>query len=184
MKAFNTVFVAGYQNSLDGHWQEVWHSETKNSYWVEQTNWNYPNCSDWVETLNTLIQSLQGPIVLITHSLGGSTVAEWCKKHPESTSNVLGAFMVAVPDVLRSDFPQQISGYESPPSQKLPFPSIALASTNDPYSNFDRAEMFAQQWGSELINLGDLEHISNRNLVDWPQGKVLLQDFLKVLNHS
>ena len=78
---FNTVFVPGYGNSINGHWQETWFKETPNSYWVEQKDWQNPICDDWVEALNLLIQSLEGPIVLVTHSLGGSTLVEWNKKY-------------------------------------------------------------------------------------------------------
>jgi predicted alpha/beta hydrolase family esterase len=177
---FNTVFVPGYGNSINGHWQEIWYKEFKDSYWVEQNDWGKPNCVDWVETLNSLIQSIVGPILLVTHSLGGSTVVEWSKKH---TANILGVFMVAVPDVQSINVPDAISGYQTPPLEKLPFPSLVLASTDDPYSGLDRIKYFAKTWGSELISIGDLGHVNtDSNLGEWSEGKNLLNKFIESLD--
>ena len=177
---FNTVFVPGYGNSINGHWQEIWYKEFKDSYWVEQNDWENPHCVDWVETLNSLIQSLEGPILLVTHSLGGSTIVEWSKKH---TANILAVFMVAVPDVQGINVPEAISGYQTPPLEKLPFPSLLLASTDDPYSNLDRTQYFAEAWGSELISIGDLGHVNtDSNLGEWSEGKNLLNKFIGSLD--
>ena len=173
---FTIVFVPGYGNSINGHWQELWKKEFKDSYWVEQEQWETPCCVDWVETLNSLIQSIEGPILLVTHSLGGSTVVEWSKKY---SANILGAFLVAVPDVQSAYLPSAISGYHTPPLEKLPFSSVMLASSNDPYATFSRAEYFAEAWGSKLINVGDLEHINtDSNIGEWPEGKQLLNKFI------
>jgi serine hydrolase len=172
----NTVFVAGYGNSTNGHWQDSWYKETEKSYWAEQADWNNPNCARWVNTLNTLIQSIDGPILLVTHSLGGSTVVEWSKNH---TANIFGAFMVAVPDVQDKQFPDEISGYHSPPLKNLPFPSLMLASTNDPYSTLDRTRYFAKTWGSDLTTIGDFRHVNaDSNIGEWSEGKGLLKKFI------
>jgi len=173
----NTVFVAGYGNSIDGHWQEIWHKKTENSYWVEQKEWDSPECSDWVEVLDTLLQSLEGPILLITHSLGGSTLVEWNKKH---SANIVGAFIVAVPDVHSDYFPAAISGYQELALAPLPFPSMLVASTDDPYASVERAEYLAKHWGSSLTNVGALGHINvASNVADWPAGAKLLDEFIE-----
>ncbi|PHR83526.1 MAG: alpha/beta hydrolase [Colwellia sp.] len=172
----NIVFVPGYGNSINGHWQEIWCKEFKNSYWVEQHDWETPHCFDWVEALDLLIQSIEGPILLVTHSLGGSTVVEWSKKH---TANILGVFLVAVPDVQSANFPEAISGYQTPPLEKLAFPTLVLASTDDPYSTLARTKYFAKNWGSELISIGNLGHVNtDSNIGEWPEGKKLLNNFI------
>ena len=178
----NTVFVPGYQNSFNGHWQEIWcnqfndSSESENSYWVEQNDWQNPHCVDWVEALNSLVQSLEGPVLFVTHSLGGSTVVEWSNKY---TANIVGAFIVAVPDVHDANLPKAISGYQALPLTTLPFPSIVLASTDDPYCKIDRAAYFAEAWGSQFVNMGDLGHINvESNINEWPEGKTLLNQFM------
>jgi predicted alpha/beta hydrolase family esterase len=173
---FSTVFVAGYGNSTEGHWQNSWCKITKNSYWVEQDDWNNPNCVGWIESLNALVQSIDGPILLVSHSLGGSTIIEWSKKY---SANIIGAFMVAVPDVQCEHFPKEISGYQLPPLEKLPFPSMVLASTNDPYSTLDRSKYFVGIWGSDLTIVGDLKHVNaDSNIGEWPYGLNLLNKFI------
>lgn len=187
----NTVFVAGYGNSIDGHWQQEWQKTIENSYWVEQKHWHTPNCSDWVEALDRLLETLDGPILLVTHSLGGSTLIEWNKKVEENEkanegkkhhANIIGAFMVAVPDVLCDYFPAVITGYQDLPLEKLPFPSMYVASTDDSYASIERAEYFAKCWGSALINVGNLGHINaNSNIAQWSDGLKLLNKFKQSL---
>lgn len=177
---FNTVFVPGYGNSINGHWQEIWYKEIENSYWVEQNDWENPDCEDWVETLDLLIQSLEGPILLVTHSLGGSTVVEWSKKH---TANILGVFLVAVPDVESVKFPEVITGYQTPLLEKLPFLSLVLASTDDPYSTLDRTKYFSKNWGGEQISIGNLGHVNtDSNIGEWYEGRNQLNNFISSLD--
>ncbi len=53
----------------------------------------------------------------------------------------------------------------------LPFPSIVVASTDDPCVSLDRAELFARSWGSRLVNLGKAGHINSASrLGSWPEG--------------
>jgi predicted alpha/beta hydrolase family esterase len=65
------------------------------------------------------------------------------------------------------------------PLYKLPFPSIVVASSNDEYVTLERAKHFADSWGSELINAGNLGHInSSSDLGNWPFGISLLQKLI------
>ena len=92
---------------------------------------------------------------------------------------------MAVPDLQSVNFPEAISGYQTPPLEKLPFPSLVLASTNDPYSKLERTKYFAETWGSELISIGDLGHVNNdSNLGKWSEGKNLLKKFIGSLDTS
>ena len=178
----NTVFLAGYGNSKDGHWQKEWYKITNNSHWVEQPDWDNPDCNQWVASLDSLIQSLDGPILLVTHSLGGSTLLAWCKKHHTTlkNNNIIGAFIVAPPDVDCDYFPQHITGYQNPSLMPLPFPSLLVASSDDPYASFERAAYFAQAWGCELINAGAIGHINLASGIEkWPEGKQLLTQFIE-----
>jgi predicted alpha/beta hydrolase family esterase len=59
--------------------------------------------------------------------------------------------------------------------QRLPFKSIVVASTDDPFTRFERARAFAQGWGSECIDYGPRGHINAESgLGDWPEGRALL----------
>ncbi len=175
---FNIVFVPGYGGSKDGHWLKKWHQQFTRSYWVEQSDWFNPCCVDWVENLNHTIKSIKGPIVLIAHSLGCNTVVEWSKQY---TGNIVGVFLVALPDIESIDLPSSVSGFQSPPLQQLPFPSVMIASTDDPYCKFERASHFASTWGCELVSIGNSRHIDSPQLAAWPEGSRQLNKFLSML---
>ena len=178
----NIIFVPGYGNSLAGHWQRFWFEEFVGSYWVEQEDWAYPDKNKWVATLDSVVDSLSGPTIFITHSLGGNTVAQWCQRYPEKAAMIKGAFFVGVPDVQRDDFPDVITGYNTPPFDPLPFQSVMCASNNDPYCRVERAYFFAGHWGCELIPVGALGHINaESNIGDWPEGKALFEVFINTI---
>ena len=59
------------------------------------------------------------------------------------------------------------------PLNRLPFPSIVVASSNDPHVTLDRAHQFAAAWGSRFVNIGVAGHISD-TVGPWPEGLGLL----------
>ncbi len=46
------------------------------------------------------------------------------------------------------------------PRDPLPFPSIMIASRNDPFGEYAHAEDIANAWGSFLIDAGESGHIN------------------------
>ena len=46
------------------------------------------------------------------------------------------------------------------PTAPLPFPSVLVASRDDPYSNFGEAEDMAFAWGSAIADAGFSGHIN------------------------
>lgn len=178
------VLVPGYGNSLDGHWQELWLGQLSNSHWAElggtraeETapealgSWERPDRALWVARLQRLVNSLDEPVVLISHSLGGLTIAHWAAEHPSACSKILGAFMVAVPDPQRPDFPSAISGYNHPHLAPLPFPCLMVTSSDDPYAASARSEEFASAWGAQTWDIGMAGHINvSRGFGPWPEG--------------
>ncbi|MFT4184927.1 MAG: alpha/beta hydrolase, partial [Rhizobium sp.] len=66
----------------------------------------------------------------------------------------------------------------NPPRQRLPFPSLLVASTDDPYGPSGYAKESACIWGSELVDVGPLGHINAASgLGDWPEGQALFRRF-------
>jgi len=58
----------------------------------------------------------------------------------------------------------------------LPFPSLVVASSEDPYIALERAEYFARCWGSELVNIGPAGHINAASgYGKWAEGVELLK---------
>jgi predicted alpha/beta hydrolase family esterase len=82
--------------------------------------------------------------------------------------------------VERDDLRQQLPGWAPVAQQALPFRSIVVASSDDPFGAFDRAAERARQWRSALLAIGARGHINaDSGLGDWPEGHLLLQDLLK-----
>jgi predicted alpha/beta hydrolase family esterase len=64
--------------------------------------------------------------------------------------------------------------------QPLPFPSVLVASQNDPYCSLQRARSFALAWGSEFLDYGNTGHINAESGIgDWPQGRALLNKWME-----
>jgi hypothetical protein len=58
------------------------------------------------------------------------------------------------------------------PLRKLPFHSVVVASTDDPYVTLERAEFFAHSWGSHLIKIAKAGHINTASgYGPWPDGE-------------
>ena len=80
--------------------------------------------------------------------------------------------------------PEVVRGFAPMPLQALPFPSIVVASEDDPYVSMARARQFAEAWGSRIENIGPAGHINAESgLGNWPDGLALLES-LCVTTHD
>jgi predicted alpha/beta hydrolase family esterase len=131
-------------------------------------------CHDWVAAIERQLPQDATQTVIVAHSLGCLAVAHWAV---QSSRAVLGALLVAVPDPASIAFPREAAtGFAPLPAARLPFPSIVVSSTNDPYGSADYARACAQTWGSELADAGAKGHLNAAsNLGDWPEGFRLLE---------
>ena len=168
------VFILpGLNNSGPQHWQTAWEQEYGFTR-IQQKEWDAPVCEDWIRTIEEATQIYPpGDLILVGHSLACCTIIHWAQKfrHP-----IKGALLVGPSDVDAPSYPEGTTGFNPMPLHKLPFPSIVIASSNDPYVTLERAEFFAGQWGSKLVNIGDRGHINtDSTLGNWPIGYEWLQ---------
>lgn len=164
----------GLFNSGEGHWQTLWEGMLPNVHRVQQREWFTPNRDEWVHTLDAAIASANGPVVLAAHSLGCATAAWWASMHSDKphASKVKGALLVAPPDVERTDFPEFVRGFAPMPQAKLPFKTVVVASSNDPWCELPKAKAWANAWCADFHDLGAHGHINSESgLGDWPQGR-------------
>jgi len=168
------LVVPGYQNSGPEHWQSWWEQESPAFQRVEQADWDHPLVGDWVETLDKAITGQPGPVVLVGHSLGCITVARWAASH--AGPEVRGALLVAPADIDTADVPELVN-FRPIPLQPLPFPSIVVASSDDPWCSPARSRLLADSWGSRFVDLGPYGHINSASgLGAWPEGRALLAE--------
>jgi predicted alpha/beta hydrolase family esterase len=117
-------------------------------------------------------------MVLIAHSLGCLVAAEWASDRDDPS--VKGAFLVAPPDPYGNAFPPDAGGFGASVSARLAFPSIVVASQDDPYGSMEHAQAVAETWGSEFVDLGAKGHINAASgLGAWDEGWAMLARFMK-----
>jgi predicted alpha/beta hydrolase family esterase len=67
------------------------------------------------------------------------------------------------------------------PLRKLPFRSVVVASTDDPFVTLERAKLFATSWGSRLIQMSNAGHINTASgHGPWPEGEAWLEEMREI----
>ena len=156
----DVITLPGLWNSGPQHWQSLW--EKKHPEWtrIAHRDWTNPTCHEWVEELDAAIALAEGPPLLVAHSLSCA--------------------LVAPSDVDAPSYPKDAVGFGPMPMNKLPFPSIVVASSNDEYVSMERARAFAAAWGSRLVEIGEAGHINGASgFGAWPEGEALLEELCR-----
>ncbi len=179
MSSTPIVIVPGWRNSGPGHWQSLWADQLPHARRVEQDDWVTPRRDAWVAQLaRTITQAADdgGPVVVVAHSLGCIATAHL---PPEVMRHIGGALLVAPADPERRGV---LADFAPVPYQPLPFRSMVVASSNDPYCPVRLAGAYARAWGSEFVRLNNAGHINVASgHGPWPLGLGLLQSLLAPL---
>jgi predicted alpha/beta hydrolase family esterase len=178
------IMVPGYTNSDNDHWQSRWQHQMKTARRVQQEDWLKPVVEDWTANLIRAIDEAPNPVVLIAHSLGGQVVAQSVAAMNKSQiSAIRGAFIVAPPDVENHDLrPRHLMTFGPYPREPFPFPSVVVASQNDPFCSIDVAADMANAWGSLFIDARESGHINSQSgHGPWPDGLMVFANFMKKL---
>jgi uncharacterized protein len=171
------LVLPGYGDSGPDHWQSHWERADPAVRRVVQDDWLMPRLEDWLAALDRYVRECTSPPVLAAHSLSCSLVAHWAAR---SSAPAKAAFLVAPADVdSPAHTPDEVRSFSPIPLVKLPFSSIVVASTDDPFVTSARAAAFAHAWGSRLVTLPNAAHINaDAGYGPWPEGKKLLADLL------
>lgn len=169
------IIVPGWRDSGPGHWQTLWAERLPQARRVVQDDWHTPTRSAWVARLEETVLEQPGPVVIVAHSLGCITTAHM---KPEAAARVRGALLVAPADPERRAV---LSDFAPVPYAALPYRSILVASSNDPYCPIRLAGAYARAWGSEFVRLQNAGHINvDSGHGEWPLGRALLQSLTEV----
>jgi serine hydrolase len=180
----NVLVLPGYLDSGPGHWQTRWEAAHASFSRVRMPDWAHPVRDDWCRALDAAVTAAASdgaPVVLAAHSLGCLTVAWWASRYaaPAQRDKVAGALLVAVPDPAGRAFPTTASGFAPVPDERLPFQTIVVASTDDPYGGVPFSHACAAAWGSRWISIGARGHINaDSGLGDWQDGFSWLKSFV------
>ena len=175
MTSTSIIIVPGWRDSGPGHWQTLWAERLPQARRVVQDDWHTPTRSAWVARLEETVLEQPGPVVIVAHSLGCITTAHM---KPEAAARVRGALLVAPADPERRAV---LSDFAPVPYAALPYRSILVASSNDPYCPIRLAGAYARALGSEFVRLQNAGHINvDSGHGEWPLGRALLQSLTEV----
>jgi uncharacterized protein len=172
-----TLILPGLHGSSDDHWQTWMERRIHGAVRVEQRDWSDAKLDEWVAVAARAIDESPSPVWLIAHSFGclvAAALSSVCGQR------ILGALLVAPAN------PERFSDNGLEPTKsirsiapKLPqtaldFPSVLIASTNDPWMRLTTASVWADRWGSHFVNLGAVGHINPASgFGAWPDGLAL-----------
>jgi predicted alpha/beta hydrolase family esterase len=169
--------VPGLGGSGPSHWQTLWESSRPDTVRVELGMWNTPHRNAWVTKLDQAIRQAQAPVILAAHSMGCLAVAWWAEltRQPYGWP-VAGALLVAPADADRAKAQPELKAFGPTPTTPLPFPSIVVASRDDPWIDLDRAHSLAVSWGSHFVDAGEQGHLNAASGIGWwNEGQELLE---------
>ena len=178
------LIVPGWTGSGPDHWQSRWARNLKTARVIKQDNWDEPRKDDWVPRIVEAVDAATRPVVLVGHSCGVAAIVHAAPLLKDK--NVVGAYLVAPADLEGTDtWPATQGGFTPMPMERLPFPSVIVASANDPHCTMETARAFAEAWGSEISEAGEVGHINTSSgHGPWPEGLMRFGVFLSKLPNT
>lgn len=185
---FDTLIVPGYHGSSDAHWQTWFEQHLPHVRRVDGIDWESPQVSMWSAQIVRVLEMATQPVWIVAHSFG-CLATVWAS--PQIAHKIAGVFLVAPADPWRfahEGLHEQVKSLqtvrsvaEDLPKMPLPFPSVVIASTNDPWVKLTTAGVWAQHWGSYFINIGNAGHINtDSGFGPWSEGLALLQELQSI----
>ncbi len=170
------LIIPGLRDHVASHWQTLLEARLQKVRSVPPAETDKLSCQNRVKRIQAELDQIQGPVILVAHSAGVLMTVHWAAQHQH---DIQGALLVAPPD-LDAKWPEnypssetlRTEGWNPLPMQKLNFPSLLVASTNDHLASFEAVEHMALQWGSELINAGNVGHLNPAaGYGPWPEAE-------------
>lgn len=160
-----TLIVPGLHGSGPDHWQTWMEAHIPGSVRVIQSDWKRADLAEWAGRVRREISRNPGGIFLIAHSFGALAAAQAAFDHEHRIEGALFAAPAS---------PEKFKVAPLLPSRPFVFPSVVVASRNDPWIALDEAAHWAGVWDSDFVNLGDAGHINPESgFGPWPEGLAL-----------
>lgn len=180
MASPTVLIVPGLRDRVDQHWQTLLATSDPSIHSVPPMGRENVECAPRLEAIERAANAIQGPLILVAHSGGCIAVARWAQ---QTRREVLGALLAVPPDFespLPEGYPTQAAldagGWLPVPRTRLPFRSIVGTSRNDPLGRLERIEALARDWGSELVDLGEVGHLNPASgYGEWPLARHFIE---------
>lgn len=158
------LFVPGLRDHVEDHWQTHAARATPGAVTVAPLAADRLSRAHQVAALDAALRAIPGEVVIVAHSAGCLTTVHWALA---PTRPIRAALLVAPADIdnpLPAGYPDpgalKQGGWLPIPRKALPFPTLVVASRNDPLAAFDRVASFAEAWGGVLHDAGDVGHLN------------------------
>ncbi|CAB3802743.1 hypothetical protein LMG28688_05628 [Paraburkholderia caffeinitolerans] len=177
------LMVPGVRDHVADHWQTLLEARLPKAASVPPLEHDKLSCAARVAALDAALAKIDGPVILVAHSAGVMIAVQWAQRH---SRKIHGALLAAPADLetpLPAGYPAfdalAQSGWHPIPRKPLPFPSIVGASRNDPLARFERVEAMAKDWGSRLVDLGEVGHLNPAaGFGEWPMAESLINELV------
>jgi predicted alpha/beta hydrolase family esterase len=165
------------------YWQRQWIASRNDASIVDMGGSYRPDRNNWTTRIDHATRCAGAPILLVGHGAGALAIAWWavlCAHENEST--VVGALLIGPSNPSGAAYGDRLTSFLPLPQTILPFPSLVVASEDDPALPVDRAFNMARQWGSGFARFGDCGHFGDDDgLGNWQQGEQLLDAFIDLI---
>lgn len=177
------LMVPGLRDHVAEHWQTLLEQKLPRVASVSPLEHDKLSCAARVAALDAALAKIDGPVILVAHSAGVMITVHWAQQH---SRRIHGALLAAPADLetpLPAGYPTfdalAENGWQPIPRTPLPFPSIVGASRNDPLAQFERVVAMASNWGSRLVDLGDVGHLNPAaGFGEWPTAETLIHQLV------
>lgn len=162
-----TLIVPGLHSSGPNHWQTWFEEQIPGTVRVIQGDWSKADLPEWARRTRRQIVRNPGRIFVVAHSFGVLASVQAASDFGE---RIAGALLVAPAD------PDKFGIADHLPQTALPFPSVVVASSNDPWMSLWKAAHWADLWGADFVNLGEAGHINTEaGFGAWPEGLAIFE---------
>jgi predicted alpha/beta hydrolase family esterase len=177
------LLVPGLRDHVPEHWQTLLQAQLPNARSVAPLEHDKLSRDARVAALDAALADIDGPVVLVAHSAGVMITVHWAAQHHRKIRGALLATPADLETPMPTGYPDTESlaqnGWLPVPRAPLPFPSILAASRNDPLAKYERAAQMASDWGSRLVDLGEVGHLNPAaGYGPWPRAIELLDALL------
>ncbi|MBX9760973.1 MAG: alpha/beta hydrolase [Beijerinckiaceae bacterium] len=166
------LFVPGEPGGDPDHWMNRWESRLKTARTIA------PDRDDVASLAKLILAEVEGvragrPLVLVGHGAGVHAIVQAAASGKFGTGEaalVRGAFLVN---------PSSAWNLPAPPRDPLPFPSLLVASHDDPHASFEEMHDLGLDWGAHVVDAGPIGRIdATSGHGPWPEGLMRFGAFI------
>ena len=191
------LIVPGLRDHVAQHWQTLLAArlqlQGRAVHQVPAMGRDDLDCAKRVAAIEREAQAIEGPLVVVAHSGGCIMVAHWARHSRRVAQGAVQAALLATPPDFEQPMPVgyptlaqlRAGGWLPVPRAGLPFRSLVAASRNDPLGSFVRVAALATDWGSELVDLGEVGHLNPASgFGDWPRAITFIAELARVAREA